>query len=136
MLRLYGEGDWRQDKGAAIQRLIRRKVETELVREYQRNAEPTEEVKCKLELRVGEQWREERGISGLEYILELVKEERAQKREERGLEARRTMGEGNHESEKPEKMKEEERNQKGESDTAGERNQESIRKEESEDKNN
>ena len=45
VLRLYGEGDWRQDKGAAMQRFIRRKVETELVSEYQRNAEPKEEVK-------------------------------------------------------------------------------------------
>ena len=37
-----------------MQRFIRRKVETELVSEYQRNAEPTEEVKCKLEVRVGD----------------------------------------------------------------------------------
>ena len=63
-----------------MQRFIRRKVETEYVNEYQKNAEPTEEVKCKLEERVGDQWREEQGVQGREYILVLVKEERAQKR--------------------------------------------------------
>ena len=70
-----------------MQRFIRRKVETELVSKYQRNAEPTEEVKCKLEVRVGDQWREEQGVHGLEYILVLVKEERAQKRKGRKLES-------------------------------------------------
>ena len=44
MLGFYGEGDWRQDKGAAMKRFIRRKVEAELVNEYQKNAEPTEVV--------------------------------------------------------------------------------------------
>ena len=30
MLGFYGEGDWRQDKGAAMKRFIRRKVECKL----------------------------------------------------------------------------------------------------------
>ena len=47
-----------------MQRFIRRKLETELVSGYQRNAEPTEEVKCKLKERVGDQWREEQGVHG------------------------------------------------------------------------
>ena len=106
VLRLYGEGDWRQDKGAAIQRFIRRTLERELVSEYQRNAEPTEEVKCKLKERVGDQWREEQGVHGREYILVLVKEERAQKRKVRDSENRRIMEEGNQESERPRKKKE------------------------------
>ena len=45
MLGLYGEGDWRKDKGAAMKRFVRWKVKTELVNEYQKNAEPTGEVK-------------------------------------------------------------------------------------------
>ena len=49
MLGFYGEGDWRQDKGAEMKRFIRRRVEAELVNEYQKNAKPTEEVKRKLE---------------------------------------------------------------------------------------
>ena len=64
VLSLYGEGDWRQDKGATMQRFIHRRVETELVNEYQKNAEPTEEVKRKLEEPVGDQWREEQGVQG------------------------------------------------------------------------
>ena len=53
LLRFYGEGDWRQDKGVAIQRFICRRLEIELVNEYQRDAEPMEEVKCILEEQVG-----------------------------------------------------------------------------------
>ena len=48
--------------------------------EYQRNTEPTEEVNCKLEKQVGDQGREEQGVQGREYILVLVNEERAQKK--------------------------------------------------------
>ena len=64
MLGLYGEGDWRQDKGAAMKRFVRRKVETELVNEYQKSAEPTGEVKRQLKELIGDQWREDQGVQG------------------------------------------------------------------------
>ena len=83
MLELYGEGDWRQDKGAEMKRFIRRKVETELVNEYQKNAKPTEEIKRKLEEQIRDKWREDQGVQGRNYILVLVKEEKAKKRERR-----------------------------------------------------
>ena len=110
-----------------MQRFIRRRVETELVNEYQKNAEPMEEVKRKLEERVGDQWREEQGVQGREYILVLVKEERAQKRKWRESETRRIMDE---ERQKDEEVEEEERYPNCEEMNVEERNRESEDKEE------
>ena len=41
----YGGKEWRKNKGAELKICIRRTVEAELEDEYQRNSEPSEEVR-------------------------------------------------------------------------------------------
>ena len=60
---------------------IRRIVEKELVDDYQKNSRPSEEVRCALEEIVGENWREEQGVTGRNYIMMVAKGERTKKRE-------------------------------------------------------
>ena len=60
---------------------------------------PSEEVRCALEERVGENWREEQGETGRNYIRMIAEGERIKKREslpteEEGTRNEETQGEG------------------------------------------
>ena len=51
-------------------------MEKELIDNFQKNSKPSEEARCVLEERIGENWREEQGVPGRNYIMMLAKEER------------------------------------------------------------
>ena len=57
-----------------MRRCIQRIVEKELVGSYQKNSRLSEEVRCALEEIVGENWREEQGVTGRNYIEIIAKE--------------------------------------------------------------
>ena len=52
LVEFYGGVEWRKNEGAELKRCIRRIVEAELEDEYQRNSEPSEEVRRAQEERV------------------------------------------------------------------------------------
>ena len=71
----YGGEDWRTKEGAKMSRCIKRLVEEELVKDYQRDSKQDEETRRALEEGVGASWREDQGVAGRSYILRIVKEE-------------------------------------------------------------
>ena len=66
LVEFYGGEEWRKNKGAELKICIQRIVEAELEDEYQRNSEPSEEVRRALEERVekNEKTKEEEGNWG------------------------------------------------------------------------
>ena len=81
LMEFYGGEYWRKDEGAEMKRCIQRIVEKELIDKYHKNLKPSEEVGCVLEERIGENWREEQGVPGRNYIMMLSKEERNTRKE-------------------------------------------------------
>ena len=71
----YGGEDWRTKEGAKMSRCIKRLVEEELVKDYQRDSKPDEETRRTLEEGLGASWREDQGVAGRSYILRIIKEE-------------------------------------------------------------
>ena len=56
-------------------------MEKELVDSYQKNLRPSEEVRRALKEIVGENWKEEKGVTGRNYIMMVAKEDRTKKSE-------------------------------------------------------
>ena len=57
-----------------MSRCIQSLVEKELVHNYQRDSTPDEETRNALEKIVGTNWREDQGVVGGSYIMQVIKE--------------------------------------------------------------
>ena len=68
LMEFYGGAEWRLNEEADLKRCIQRILEIELVDNYQKNLRPSDEVRCVLKEIVGENWREEQGLPGRNYI--------------------------------------------------------------------
>ena len=93
LMEFYGGAEWRLNEEADLKRCIQRILEIELVDNYQKNSRLSDEVRCALKEIVGENWREEQGLPGRNYIGMIAKRERIKKRESLPMEEEETRNE-------------------------------------------